>query len=394
MLNGEDKSTNLNLSQFDIPGYVNGCFLEIDKKVLSTALSHLQSVIERKNIIPILSNALLVMQNGQLCVSATDMDILVSETILTSASQDFSITVNAHLFYEIVRKFDGQHKIKLSFTDGSDKYINLSCGNSSFDLPTLPADEFPKLDDLKYTSKFKISSRELKKMIDECKFAMANEEIRYNLSGIYLHPYEASVRFVATDGHRLSMSQSDEVPSLENFAGIIIPRKTILELRKIIDESAEDIEFCFSENKILFAGKHFSLFSKLIDAEFPEYETLIPISNDIKIQTTTAEFSSAIDRVATITNEKFKGIKFILDATSLCITATDDIGNKAEEILMVKTEYTGRLELCFNYRYILDVMSAIKNDKVICSFKDPFSSVSIEDPSNKNFKCVIMPRRA
>jgi DNA polymerase-3 subunit beta len=390
MLDGEEKDFGFDLTKNSDS---KECFLEIDKKTLGLALSHVQSVVERKNIIPILSNVLLVIKQGQLRLAATDMDILISEIIPTTSNQDLAITLSAHLFYDIVRKLDEQHKIQLSFLGDSDKYINISCGNSSFDLPTLPAEEFPKLDDFNYTSKFKISSVELKKMIDECKFAMASEDIRYNLSGIYLHHHESSIRLVATDGHRLSLSQSNAIESLREFRGIIIPRKTILELRKVIDEPIEDIELCISDNKILFVGKQFSLLSKLIDAKFPEYENLIPQDNDIKIKVQASLLSSVVDRVATITNEKFRGIKFILDTNSLLITARDDIGNKAEEILTVETSYTGRLELGFNFRYILDVMHAIKGDKVICSFKDPFAPTIIEDISNKNFKYVVMPRR-
>jgi DNA polymerase-3 subunit beta len=372
---------------------VEECFLEIDKKVLAQALSHVQSVVERRNIIPILSNVLLVIKGGQLSLSATDMDLLISEVIQTSSTKDLAITLSAHLFYDIVRKLDEQHKVKLSFMGGGDKYINISCGNSSFDLPTLPADEFPKLDDFHYTSKFKLSSLELKKMIDECKFAMASEDIRYNLSGIYLHYYASSVRLVATDGHRLSFAQSQAIEGLKEFRGIIIPKKTILELRKIIDEMNEDIELCLSDSKILFVGKQFSLLSKLIDAKFPEYEALVPQGNDIKIQVQASLLLNVVDRVATITNEKFRGIKFILDTNSLIITANDDIGNKAEEIVTVETDYIQRLEIGFNFRYILDVMNVIKSDKVVCSFKDQFAPVVIENVSNKNSKHIIMPRR-
>ena len=390
MLTGEDKNFGFDLTQnFD----TKECFLEIDKKSLTLALSHVQSVVERKNIIPILSNVLLVVKDGQLRLSATDMDILISEVIPVSTSREFSITVTAHLFYDIVRKLDEQHKIKFNFMDNSDKYINISCGNSSFDLPTLPAEEFPQLDDVQYTSKLKISSLELKQMIDECKFAMANEDIRYNLSGIYLHYYNSSIRLVATDGHRLSVAHSNKIENLKEFNGIIVPKKTIMELRKIIDELNEDIELCLSDNKILCVGKQFTLLSKLIDAKFPDYEGLIPKDNNIKIQVQASLFSNVVDRVATITNEKFRGIKFILDTNSLLITANDDIGNKAEEILTVETDYTDRLELGFNFKYILDVMNVIKGDKVICSFKDPFAPTVIEDPSNKNFKYIVMPRR-
>jgi DNA polymerase III subunit beta len=390
MLSGENKNFGFDFTQ---SCEAKECFLEIDKKILLSALSHVQSVVERRNIIPILSNVLLIIKNGQMRLSATDMDILISEVIQTKAEKELAITLSAHLFYDIVRKLDEQHKIKLSFTSDSDKYINISCGNSSFDLPTLPADKFPKLDDVNYTSKFKLPSVELKKMIDECKFSMSSEDIRYNLSGIYLHHHESSIRLVATDGHRLSVAYTNKIDNLKNFRGVIIPKKTIMELRKIIDESIEDIELCLSDNKILFVGKQFSLLSKLIDAKFPDYEDLIPKNNNIKIQVDASLFHNVVDRVATITNEKFRGIKFILDTNTLLITASDDIGNKAEEILTVETDYTGRLELGFNFRYILDVMHVIRGDKVVCSFKDPFAPTVIEDISNKNFKYVVMPRR-
>ncbi|NRA74166.1 MAG: DNA polymerase III subunit beta [Rickettsiales bacterium] len=366
------------------------CVLEIDKKTLVLALSHVQSVVERRNIIPILSNVLITVKNNQVTLSTTDMDILISEVISTPTSQEFSTTLSAHLLYDIVRKLDERHKIKFNLTNNN---VNISCGNSSFNLPTLPADEFPKFGDIKYTSKFKISSIELKKMIDECKFAMADEEIRYNLSGIYIHYYDSSIRLVATDGHRLSISSSNKITDLKEFQGIIIPKKTILELRKIIDELTEDIELHISTNKILCSGKCFTLLSKLIDAKFPDYGGLIPQDNNIKIEVKADLFSNVVDRVATITNEKFRGIKFILNKNSLLITANDDIGNKAEEILDVNTDYTGNLELGFNFKYILDVMNVIKGDKVICSFKDPFSPTIIENPSNKNFKYIVMPRR-
>lgn len=365
--------------------------IELGKQELLKALANTQSIVERKNIIPILSHILIESTDENLQVSATDMERLFSQRIIAKIDQRFSFTVDAHLFHDIARKLDDKYKVTLSL---SNQFMNLRSNDSYFTLPILPSDKFPKLDDSIYASKFSIPSIELQRMLDESKFAMAREEMRYNLNGINLSIAGSIAKMTATDAHRIALSFSNKVSSSTDFSGVIIPQKTVIELRKIISGMEGNVEVALAENKILFKGPNFHFLSKLVDGRFPEYNEN-PDKNDerisIKVQ---PAFFAAVDRVATIINEEVSGMVISLNNKILTLSASNAHGGKSEESFAVETDYTGQLETKVNASYFLDIASIMKEDAMVISLsKSPRSAILVKKASADNFKYIIMPLR-
>jgi DNA polymerase III subunit beta len=365
--------------------------IRVNKSGFASVLSHVQSIVERRNIVPVLSNVLIEASGGKLKLTATDMDIIVSEKIEATVTKSGAITVDAHMLYDIVRKLEDGLDIKIDF-DSAKKKVNLLSSNSKFSLSVLSASDFPKLDDDIYGGEFNVQSKELRSLIDQCKFAISAEETRYNLNGVFMHFFEGHFRMVATDGHRLSCADGSESASVEGFEGIIIPKKSILEIRKIIDSTEGEVKVSVSENKVKISNGNFVFVTKLIGAKFPDYQNLMPEDNHITLKIPTKEFSKAVDRVSTITNEKFKGIKFELSGSEFHISSKNNDGSFATEKISVESG-EHKFEIGFNARYISDVMGAIKGEEIILKFKDNFSPAVMLDVANDKFQYIIMPMR-
>lgn len=369
----------------------SGLSITVEKASLIKSLSRVCSIVERRNVIPILANVLLEAKDGKLTLCSTDMDIVVYDSVEAKVLEAGALTVGAHVLYDIIRKLNDNFHVELKFVTTSSA-LNIVSGKSSFMLPTLPSTDFPRLNDEGYDCQLDLSAVEFKKMIDKCKFSIAQEETRYNLNGAYLEYDDGSIRLVSTDGHRLCLVKST-IKGVKQFQGILIPRKTVFEARKIMDECQENIQILFSDSRIKILGAGFCIISKLIDAAFPDYNALIPQGNELKLMLDATEFLSAVDRVATVTNDKFKGIKFVIQDNSLLMSASSDTVGGAKEEIVANSNADKKIEIGFNSRYILDVMSVIEGDTVTCLFKDPFAPVIIEDESDKLFQYVVMPMR-
>lgn len=367
----------------------------IERSALLKALSHVQSVVERRNTIPILSNVRIGLTGGQLGFNATDMDLEIAETAECDGSVDGDTTVAAHTLYEIIRKLAEGAQIEFD-TSGEDGRLILRAGRSRFTLPCLPVDDFPIMSggDLPHT--FSVSAADLRSLIDRTRFAISTEETRYYLNGIYLHAAENEgvdvLRAVATDGHRLA---SVEVPLPQGAAGmpgVIIPRKAINEVRKLIDESTDDVEIGLSDTKIRFAFGSGVLTSKLIDGTFPDYERVIPAGNDKVLEVDCKEFAAAVDRVSAISSEKSRAVKLTLKPSSLILSANSpDNGNAVEEL---ETSYAAEdLEIGFNSRYLLDVTQQIEGDTARFLMADAASPTVIREVGDGSATYVLMPMR-
>jgi len=369
-----------------------GFSVSLNKVDFAVALSHVQAVVEKRNVLPILSNVLIETLDNKIKITATDMDIVVSEVVKASVNKSGAITVDARMLYDIVRKLDDSSDIRIDF-DQVKSRIAIISRNCSFSLAVLSADEFPKLDNDQYDYHFSIQAYDLQRLIDECKFAVSSEETRYNLNGVYMHTLEGRLRMVATDGHRLCCADSVGGFDLPQFEGVIIPRKSIIEVGKIIDSLGGNIEVALSQNKVKFGNENFVFVSKLISARFPDYLNLMPEDNQVILTVSTKEFSKAVDRVSVVTNEKFRGIKFELDGNNFIVSSRSDDGSFAKETLIIEGDNTAKFEIGFNARYISDVMSVVRGDKICLKFKDNFSPAVILDISNDNFQYIIMPMR-
>ncbi len=355
-------------------------------------LSHIYSVVEKRNTIPILSNVVIESLENKIAFTATDMEIDIVEKINANVINLGKITVPAHTLYDIVRKLPENSEIIMELDQGN---LILSCDKSQFSLPTLPFDDYPVMTNITQGKSFSISSADLQSLIDNTKFAISLEETRYYLNGIYLHESNDDnkvLRAVATDGHRLAQAEINLPSGAEGMPSIIIPRKTVGEVRKLLEDTEGDINMTVSSNKIKFIINDCSLTSKLIDGSFPDYQRVIPKENNNNLIVSTREFKDAVDRVSTISVEKSRAVKLSLNKNNLMLKVNShDTGNASEEIEVVYDKTP--LEIGFNSKYLLDVASQIKGKEIQFSFSDPSSPALITDPEQEGIIFVLMPMR-
>ena len=369
--------------------------LTIERSALLKALGHVQSVVERRNTIPILSNVKMEAGDGLLALNATDMDLDIIETVVADVAQPGSITAPAHTLHEIVRKLPDGAQVELAH-DAAAAQISLRSGRSRFALATLPVDEFPVMAAGDLPSAFRIPAGELRALIDRTRFAISTEETRYYLNGIFLHASQRDgvdvLRAVATDGHRLA---SVEVPlprGADDIPGVIVPRKTVAELRKLIDETNDEIEVALSETKVRFSFGEGVLTSKLIDGTFPDYERVIPVGNDKAMTVDQHLFAEAVDRVSAISSEKSRAVKLTLSGDTLVLSANSPENGSATEELEVDFTGTG-LEIGFNARYLLDIIQQVEGESLVMTLSDAASPSVMREADDASALYVLMPMR-
>jgi DNA polymerase-3 subunit beta len=365
----------------------------IERSAFLKALNHVQSVVERRNTIPILSNVLVQAAGGQLKLTATDLDIEIVESVPAEVARDGATTVPAHMLYDIVRKLPDGAQLELE--QGPDQgRIGVSSGRSRFALQALPPEDFPDLAAGELSNRFSIQAGDLKGLIEKTRFAISTEETRYYLNGIYLHEVSGNqlLRAVATDGHRLAQAQIARPEGAKGMPGIIVPRKTVLELAKLIEGLDGDVEVALSPSKIRFATGSLILTSKLIDGTFPDYERVIPRHNDKALDVDTRIFSDAVDRVSTISMEKGRAVKLNISAGKVVLTVNNPDSGSAEEEIAASYE-ADPIDIGFNSRYLLDVAGQMKSASMIFSLADAGSPTIIRDPGDDQALYVLMPMR-
>jgi len=368
--------------------------LTIDRGALLKAVGHVQSVVERRNTIPILSNVKLAAANGHLELAATDMDLEVVERVEADIAAEGATTSPAHTLYDIVRRLpDGAQVV---FDTTGDDPMTLVCGRSRFSLSCLPIEDFPLMASGDLASSFSLSADDLRGLIDRSRFAISTEETRYYLNGIYLHQSNHdgvdTLRSVATDGHRLASVEVPLPPAAAGIPAVIIPRKTVAEVRKLIDEEEGDIEIALSETKIRFSAGRACLTSKLIDGTFPDYQRVIPAHNDKHLDVNCKDFSDAVDRVAAISSDRSRAIKLKLSNGLLVLTANSpEHGNAVEEL---EVQYQGEsMEIGFNARYLLDIAQQIKGEQARFAMADAGSPTIVHEIGDASALYVLMPMR-
>jgi DNA polymerase-3 subunit beta len=369
--------------------------LIIERAALLKALGHVQSVVERRTTIPILSNLLLRAEAGNLALAATDMDLEIVERVPGRIERDGRTTAPAHTLYDIVRKLREGAQIEIEAT-GDRNTMTLRSGRSVFTLACLPAEDYPQMASGELPHNFTLTAGELRTLIDRTRFAISTEETRYYLNGIYLHATKNDevpvIRAVATDGHRLARMEMVLPEGAAGMPGIIIPRKTVIELRKLIEESEEEVQIALSETKIRFTIGGAQLTSKLIDGTFPDYDRVIPLNNDKILEVDCKSFAEAVDRVSTISTEKSRAVKLSLENGNLTLSATSpDSGTATEEI---EVRYlAGPLEIGFNSRYLLDITEQIDGEGAQFAMSDASSPTIVRDSADASALYVLMPMR-
>jgi len=369
--------------------------ITVEHSELLKSLSHVYRVVERRNTIPILSNVLIRADKGQLSMKATDLDLEVTDSIAAEVSPGGATTVPAHMFYDIVRKLPDGSQIVIEGS-GERAVLTIRAGRSRFTLQTLPESDFPDLAAGEMSHKFNVPAADFKRLIDKTQFAISTEETRYYLNGIYLHAAgsakTATLRAVATDGHRLAQVELPLPEGATGMPGIIIPRKTVAEVQRLIETGEGDIAIELSAGKIRFSIGNVVLISKLIDGTFPDYGRVIPANNDKNLIVDKKDFEAAVDRVSTVSSERGRAVKLSITGGRLVLSVTNPDSGSATEELEVDYE-SDPLDIGFNSRYLLDIAAQIEGEVAVLKLADPGSPTLIQDKDAKGALYVLMPMR-
>ena len=367
----------------------------IERATLLKCLSHVQSVVERRNTIPILSNVLIeASAGGTVRVMATDLDLQVVETMgAVSVEAPGAITVSAHLLFDIARKLPDGSQVSL---ETADNRMTVKAGRSRFSLPTLPRDDFPMIVESDLPTSFELPAATLAQLIDRTRFAISTEETRYYLNGIFIHVSDEELKAAATDGHRLARYTIARPDGAEGMPDVIVPRKCVAELRKLLEEALDTnvlVDLSASKIRFTLGGENgVVLTSKLIDGTFPDYTRVIPTGNDKLLRLDPKSFYQGVDRVATIATEKTRAVKMALetDRVTLSVTSPDN-GTAAEEL---PADYrSSGFEIGFNANYLKDILGQIEGDTVELHLADAGAPTLIRQDEKSPALYVLMPMR-
>ena len=362
----------------------------IERATLLKSLGHVQSVVERRNTIPILSNVLLeARDDGSLRLMATDLDLQVDESIPANVSQAGATTVSAHTLFDIVRKLPEGSQVELTAAEGK---MQVVAGRSRFNLSTLPRDDFPVIAEGELPTKFELPAATLRQIIEKTRFAISSEETRYYLMGIFLHVIDDQLRAAATDGHRLARVTVGKPDGADGMPDVIVPRKAVNELYRLLEELEGTVEISLSATKIRFGLGSAILTSKLIDGTFPDYNRVIPTGNDKLLKLDPKSFSAGVDRVSTIASEKTRAVKMSLDRDKVTLSVTSPENGVATEEVSADYGADG-LEIGFNARYLLDILGEIDGDTVEVHLADAAAPTLLRESDKSNALYVLMPMR-
>ncbi len=369
--------------------------ISVERGVLLKAVSQAQSVVERRNTIPILANVLIEAEGSDVTFRATDLDIEVVDKAPAQVERAGATTVAATTLHEIVRKLPDGALITLS-ADSAAGRLSVEAGRSNFSLATLPKEDFPVMASSEYASNFSVPAAQLRRLFDKSKFAISTEETRYYLNGVYMHIAEGddgtALRCVATDGHRLARIDSALPEGSADMPGVIVPRKTVGELRKLLDEDDMQIAVSVSETKVRFATPDITLTSKVIDGTFPDYTRVIPAGNTRKLEVDASDFAKAVDRVATVSSERSRAVKLQLDEDRLVLSVNAPDSGAAEEELAVAYA-DERLEIGFNAKYLLEIASQVDRENAVFMFNSSGDPTLMREGNDLSAVYVVMPMR-
>jgi DNA polymerase-3 subunit beta len=364
----------------------------IERATLLKCLGHVQSVVERRNTIPILSNVLIEAGADGMRVMATDLDLQIVETFEAQVETPGATTVSAHTLFDIARKLPEGSQVSLAAADGK---MAIHAGRAKFNLSTLPRDDFPVIAEGELPTKFEIPAGTLRQIIDKTRFAISTEETRYYLNGIFMHVTDDAtpvLKAAATDGHRLARVTFPRPEGAEGMPDIIVPRKCVGELRKLLDEVDGTVEVSLSSTKIRFGLGTAVLTSKLIDGTFPDYSRVIPTANDKLLTIDPTAFKQGVDRVSTIASEKTRAVKMALERDKITLSVTSpENGTAAEE---VSGDYASDgFEIGFNAKYLIDILNEIEGDSVEVHLADAAAPTLIRENDKSPALYVLMPMR-
>jgi len=361
-----------------------------DKEIILKPLQVVIGIVERKQTLPILSNVLMENQDGKIRFTTTDLEIQITTTIDTGirGGQNAAFTVGGKKFQEILRVLPDQSKITI---DTKENKAQIKTNKSRFSLQTLPAQDFPQLSNqLENTKKIVLPQKELKDLLLSVQYAMAQQDVRYYLNGVLLIIDGDKLKVVATDGHRLAYN-AGAIDGHYEKQEIILPRKAVSELSKLLADSDESVELEFSQQQVKVTFSGITLITKVIEGKFPDYERVIPKYNN-HLNMERVVMQQALQRAAILSNEKFRGVRFVLTEKNLSIISSNSEQEEAQE--EIETDYHGEpLDIGFNVNYLMDGLNNISSSTATFSFGDPNSSILMTTPENQEFRYVVMPMR-
>ncbi|GFO56790.1 DNA polymerase III subunit beta [Geomonas sp. Red276] len=367
----------------------------ISKEIFLKALQRIQGIVEKRNTMPILSNALLEVHNDLLYITATDLEVGMKSSYPTTVIREGKITVSAKKLYEIVKEMPDE---EIHFSTKDNDWVEIICGKARFNIVGLSSEEFPYFPKVKDENFLVFKNEILADMIEKTSYAICYDETKYNLNGVFIKAVEeggsAMIRMVATDGHRLSVAQKVFTGNIgaELGKGVIFPKKGIFELKKMVEEEAGEIMLGFMDNSAVIKKGNTVVVMRLIDGEFPDYTKVIPYQNDRIVQISRDKFLHSLKRMAILSSEKFKGVKIDVNPEQMIISSNNpELGEAREEI---EVTYDGTdISARFNAKYLIDVLSVMEQREVELKLKDELSPVIMKAADGEDFMAVIMPMR-
>ncbi|MCF6224809.1 MAG: DNA polymerase III subunit beta [Xanthomonadales bacterium] len=359
----------------------------IQREAILQPLSQVVGVVERRQTLPVLANFLIVAKEDQISVTGTDMEVELVATASAIVSEAGETTVPARKLVDICRALpDG---VEISFEQEGERVL-VKAGRSRFTLSTLPASEFPTIEAIESMQTVQVEEKGLKQILDKTAFAMANGDVRYYLNGLLFDLSSSRLRTVATDGHRLALSDLNTQLNLDADLKLIVPRKGVLELIRMLSDSDQSVELSLSEKFVRLVRGEVMFTSKLIDGRFPEYQAVIPVGAEKSFRTDRAEMIRALQRVSILSNEKYHGVRLELFDNNMKIVAHNRDQEEAVENLAIEQDMENT-QLGFNVTYLLDALNALDSEMVVMSMQDPSSSCLVTEPDNDNIRHVVMP---
>ena len=363
--------------------------MKINREVLLKPLSSVTGIVERRHTLPILSNLLLETKNNTIKLTTTDLEMQISLTIQATLQEELSTTISAKKFLDICRSLPDGIDIDLM---SKDSRMTVKAGKSRFNLQTLPAADYPVMTKVSGQSiQIQLPQLELKRLLKQVEFAMAQQDIRYYLNGLLLEVDGNKLNLVGTDGHRLSFTSTTLNQSHEK-TDVILPRKTVIELIKLLEDNDEEVTIEIAAGQVNFSFGDMRLISKVIDGKFPDYHRVIPSSHGNTFTANRVEILTAMQRASILSNEKYRGIRMVLSENNIKLISTNTEQEEAEEELEIS--YTqDSLDIGFNVTYLIDVLNNTQQENINFSFADANSSCLITVPEDNDYKYVVMPMR-
>ena len=363
--------------------------IKINRETLLKPLINVTSIVERRHTLPILSNLLLEAKDNHIQLTATDLEMQISLNVANNFNGELSTTISAKKFLDICKSLPESADIDMITNDSR---MTVKAGKSRFNLQTLPAADYPVMTKASGQGvNITISQIALKKLLKQVEFAMAQQDIRYYLNGLLLEVNEDNLNVVGTDGHRLSFS-SIKLSQSYDKTDVIVPRKTVIELIKLLNDSEEEVAVEVNAGQVNFAFSDIRLISKVIDGKFPDYHRVIPTGHQNTFSVDRLAVLTAMQRASILSNEKYRGIRMVLSNNNLKLISTNTEQEEAEEELEIEYAQDG-LDIGFNVTYLIDVLNNVNDESIHFSFADANSSCLITVPNDVNYKYVVMPMR-